>query len=169
MDFSTKSLVMEQRMNKLRNVENLDEAGQAELMDLSSKYPRQRKLDDLQLFLDYMQNHPDIPMPYFGGFTVYCNQYDDNYKDDQEKTKSYMRTIVRELKRTFGKVEKRHTDTEFSWRVTFGSDLTVDFSCSRKNVCVPKVVGRREIAETILPARTEDIIEWDCTDSVLAD
>lgn len=169
MDYSTKSIAMKERMTALQNKTDLNEAERKELEDLVELYPRQRKIDDVRLFIDYMETHPAIPMPYISEFTVYCNQYDDDYKDNEGKTKEYMRQVVRELKRTFGMVKKDHSDSSFAWVVTFGESLRVKFSCSRKNVCVPKVVGVREIAAMVVPARTEDIIEWDCTDSVLAD
>ena len=68
------------------------------------------------------------------------------------------------------------SDGSFEALVKVG-DYTLVYYTSRENVCVKKVVGTKEVPEKVepsyytpekvIPAHTEEIVEWDCG-SVLA-
>jgi hypothetical protein len=167
--YITKSLAMEQRRQELYKIDYPTDEEKAELEDLNKRYARQRRIDDMQLFINYLQDHPEVPCPQWYTFTTYCDVYDDNYVLDEEASKKFMRDLVLELKRAFRIVKKVHTNNYFGWSVKFGDDLTAEWKIARKVVCTAKVVGQREVPEYVAPAHTEDIIEWECSDPVLAE
>lgn len=46
--------------------------------------------------------------------------------------------------------------------------ITVEFTASRDSVCTAKVVGQKHTPQRVIPAKTEDVIEWECAPSLLA-
>jgi hypothetical protein len=81
------------------------------------------------------------------------------YQDDPERAKRDMRKAAK----TLGKAEKNHTGNWFELKRRFGPVL-LEINTNRQNICERKVVGTREIEEKVIPARTEEIVEWECYD-----
>ena len=73
---------------------------------------------------------------------------------------------VRELRRILGKVEKRLTGGCFNLAHDFGGGVCVEVNVPRDKVCKRVVTGHRVIPAR--PERTEEIVEWQCPDSILA-
>ena len=67
-----------------------------------------------------------------------------------------------------GHREKIAHDSYFVVRRTFGEGVQLDVYMPREQVCRKVVLGTREVPERVVPARTEEIVEWVCDDSLLA-
>jgi|SRR6187399_2339080 len=92
----------------------------------------------------WYEAHPDVPLP---ELTI------TNYgTSDCEATA-----------RALGTFEKIHLDDLFTLKKMFGP-VAARFHFMRGEVCVRRVVGTRSVpASTIeIPAREEEIVEWDC-------
>lgn len=70
--------------------------------------------------------------------------------------------------RAFGAGKKDASDNNFYFRV---SDIPVTIFVPRGQVCTKRVVGTRYVEEQkteyVTPAHEEEIVEWDCPESVL--
>ncbi len=110
--------------------------------------------DGLRAIADWYEKNPHIPIPRHPSI----NNYSVN-------TKGEAAAILRAL----GQCEKEYDENMFTLSHKFGP-IVARFVFYRESVCVKKVVGTREIAETVLPAREETIIpahkeeifEWEC-------
>jgi hypothetical protein len=108
--------------------------------------------DSLRQIADWYESHAEIPLPHdaneFGLFTIH--------------TLDGMETLAR----AFGACEKDYTEGFFKLKKGFGEIVFTAYA-SRDQICKRKVVGTREVPETIIPARTEEIVEWECFDTPL--
>ena len=66
-----------------------------------------------------------------------------------------------------GRREKIVEGSYFTVRRTFGEGVHVDVYVARERVCRKVVTGMRDVPETVIPARTEEVVEWVCEDSLL--
>lgn len=94
------------------------------------------------------------------------------YEDDEGKPspKEQLKKAARILP---GKVEKdmEHSDYEIKWKAKNGR-CEIVFETSKENVCVKKVVGVEKVqkweSKPVEGEFTErEIVEWECTDSLL--
>lgn len=109
----------------------------------------------LRLLADWYEQHADVELP-SSVVTVYA-----------EDTKENAALILRSL----SPCEKTYADDLFHLKRKFGP-LLLDFVFLRNTVCVPRIVGQREVPASVTPAQfvpekfveahTEDIIERDC-------
>jgi hypothetical protein len=117
----------------------------------------------LRALADWYEIHPNAPIPYelkYGWMTAYMP-----------------RSEAAEIMRSLGNFEKQYEDDYFRAVVKF-PHMDLRFSVERTAVCARKVVGVRQVpeqvipseyvAERVIPAHVEEIVEWDCAGSVLA-
>jgi len=112
----------------------------------------------LRELADWYETHPLAPEPYAlenEKVTVYAFGVSDE------------RAVVKAL----GSFEKVYEGDYFNAAVSIANKKLV-FYFHRDKVCTPKVVGRRQVPERVIPssyvpeqviaAHEEDVIEWDC-------
>lgn len=115
---------------------------------------RKEFCDGLRALADWYEAHQDIAVP----FAPCVNNAALDTKDEAAN-------VIRAL----GSCEKLYGDTIVTIRKKFGS-VSADFIFFRQEVCTLKVVGKREVPETVIeareavviPAHTVDITEWEC-------
>jgi hypothetical protein len=110
--------------------------------------------ESLRMIADWFEAHPDVKLPH-----------------DHKEFRYFMaqsREAMAHMAKVMGSCEKRYNDAagQFELSKDFGK---IEFRaiCSRSQVCNRKVVGHRQVPETIIPARTEDIVEWECFETPL--
>lgn len=70
--------------------------------------------------------------------------------------------------RAMGTAEKVYdVDSYFTVRRKFGS-VWLDFFCNRDRVCRRVVVDTIAVPERVVPAHTEEVVEWVCDEPLLA-
>jgi hypothetical protein len=104
----------------------------------------------LREIADFYDAHPEVPTPSDGH-----NNYAVNTDED-----------ARKLAKALGTFKKEYSEDMFTMSKTFGS-IQAKFVFYRKAICKAKVVGVKTIEAQFVPAytvpaRTVDIIEWDC-------
>ncbi len=77
------------------------------------------------------------------------------------------KATMRRAARALGKADKRHEGHFFSLLRKFGP-VRLELTTSREQVCEKVIIGTKEVPEVTYPARTEDVVEWVCSDSLLA-
>lgn len=117
--------------------------------------PQQKYSNALRAIADWYEEHPDAPTPHTGCQTLKVYSFD--------ATPGEMRSI--------GTCKKVYEGSIFKCIVE-GDGFDIHFVANRSDVCVPKVVGFREIPEQyveahVIPAKREEIIEWECRESLL--
>lgn len=98
--------------------------------------------------------------------TVHDWVWDDQYYSKRE-TKLDAREKMRLIAKALGNAEKVYQGDYFDLRKKFGP-VRLEFTVNRSKVCERVVVGTKEIPERILEAHTKEIVEWVCTDPILA-
>lgn len=105
-------------------------------------------VNGLRALADFIEKNEALPVPYSSPFNFFVN------------TKAELRDMQRIVG---GKLEKDATDHYFYLRRLFGP-LKLDINISREEVCERIVLGKRTV-----PEHEEDIVQWRCADSILAD
>ena len=116
-------------------------------------------IERLRALADWFEAHPDAMIPY-------------NLK---EGSSFYIPINDKAALKHIGSFKKEWCGSDLHAVVTVG-DLRLIYFINRNQVCTPRVVGKRQVPETIIEgtptriisAHEEDIIEWDCG-PVLAD
>jgi hypothetical protein len=116
-------------------------------------------VDGLNALADWYEKHPEIPLPMWDGSVIL-----DAFVPGAPE--------LAEAARALGHAEKHYGDKWFTVRCHFGP-ISLEFNAKRANVCRRVVVGTSYIPEkvipaTTIPAHTEEIVEWDCPDSLLS-
>lgn len=114
---------------------------------------REKYTASLRQLATFYEAHPEIP---FGSDTI--TNYAVNSDED-----------ARNLAKALGTFKKEYSEDMFTMSKSFGG-LAVRFVFYRKAICKAKVVGVKTIEAEFVPAveaytrpaRTVDIIEWDC-------
>lgn len=131
------------------------------------KYRDQRELvEGLRAMADFIEEHIELPIEY--PEHTFTNWIWGKGSDDAERfadAKARMQIVARAM----GSARKVYESGYFDLRRTFGP-ITLEFTTNRENVC------RRVVKETIhhpeetrvVPARTEEVVEWICDDPILA-
>lgn len=107
----------------------------------------------LRELADWLDAHPDIDHP-----TTEIDCYTLNEREDAAR-------VIKAL----GACKKEYNETLLYIKGQFGP-ITLRFIFCRDSVCVRKVVGYKEIPEvvlaatpeTVIPAKREEIVEWEC-------
>ena len=111
---------------------------------------RDDKIRDMRLVLDYLEAVPEIPLPYFGRLTSYCDETHD----------------IGEIARLMKPIEKVNSTYYFSLRRTFGT-IELDVGFPHEQVCEKVVVSTEEIPARLVEAYTQEVVEWKCPESLL--
>lgn len=86
------------------------------------------------------------------------------------KNRKRSRTAKEKLRRAvlaIGKAEKNFEGGSFKLIRSFGP-ITLQFQLSRQEVCEKRVIARKQIPEQVIEAYEEEVVEWICTDPILA-
>jgi hypothetical protein len=112
----------------------------------------------LRQLADWYEVNPQINKPSYM-LSVYCTTED---KDVAIATAQALRTFKKDYTQSFFTMSK-----EFS-------GITLTFYFSRDEVCTKKVLGTKSVPDRYEPgylvaAHEEEIVEWECPESLLAD
>lgn len=114
----------------------------------------------LRELADWYDSHPSAPTPTFEQEKLILEVY------RFDATPAEIRSIGA------GEKEFGHNTDNFRYWVNL-DNARIKFVANRAKVCTAKVVGFREIPEQhveahVIPAKREDIIQWECRESLLA-
>jgi hypothetical protein len=125
----------------------------------------------LRELADYLETSDGVKLPqmnFYGSTWIYKYGTDEDGNTDYSKTDDFLtRQEMRKLAKALAPCEKDYSNHSFNLKRKFGKYVSVTLNTSRENVCERKVVGTKEIEAQIIPARTEEIVEWECRDSIL--
>lgn len=127
---------------------------------------RDELVASLREFADFIENKGlDLPilMPHMKLTSWLYDDYEDSSYDNPTTAKEKARRAVLAL----GKAEKNWSEGWLDIRKDFGC-IELEFTISRESVCERKVVGFKDIPERVIEAQRQEIIEWECVDSILA-
>lgn len=122
------------------------------MRDTNMKDGRLQKLSDVRSLLDWLEQHPEVPLPYFESGLMISSV---NTRDE-----------VTALAREFGECEKDFVDESFYLRKRFGTTYLYAFT-ARNEVCERVVVGTERMPERVQPAYVREIVEWRCAEPLL--
>lgn len=105
---------------------------------------------DLRQIADWLEQHPNVPLPNTMALNCLMMRRED----------------FGPASRGSGPWEKAATESFFVLRHKF-QVMSVDLYAYRGKVCERVVVGKKVIPAQ--PEREEDIVEWHCPESILAD
>lgn len=115
---------------------------------------RQQKIDDTRKVLDWLEAHPDVPLP----------------RDLDQGNLSILSLDSKEealfLAREFGSCEKAWNDESLRIIKYFGS-MKLSALFFREYICERTVIGTEEVPENVTPAHRREIVDWKC-DPLLA-
>jgi hypothetical protein len=130
------------------------------------KYAQRDELVEGLLDLaNFVQTH-GLEIPAFkieaGGYV--SNYHPKTYEMDDERPKQ----VLRDIARIPGGWVKDFSGHSFYLTRKFSKSVRLKWWTSREQVCEKKVVGFKDIPEVVIEARREEIVEWECTDAILA-
>ena len=121
--------------------------------------PRQQFAADLHAMADFMEQNEGVPLP---NLMVKVDLY--NLAPDQ----------VPAIAKAFGSAKKEYIgDSFFVLKREFWKLVSIEANWTREQVCTKVVVGQKTVARQVpvayeLKNVTEDVIEWRCSDPILA-
>jgi hypothetical protein len=134
---------------------------------------RNKLVESLEEFSEFLKNDPramDLPAPWRIYIQEYVHKYvtDENGVEDYNKQDEFeTRLAMRQIAKALSPCEKVYDAHSFKLKRNFGI-IQYTVATSRAAVCERKVVGTKEVPEYVSPAHTEEIVEWECRDSLLA-
>ena len=102
-------------------------------------------IEGLRDLTEFLVSRPELQVPHDLYCTVVCSG--DEFRAACRLMQSYAKAPLGNI---------------YGAEKTFSGGITYRAITARENVCERKVVGTRTI-----PAHTEDVVEWDCSDSIL--
>lgn len=111
-------------------------------------YERQAFIQGLRQLADFLEQHEVIPVPEFERSIMV-------FIESAEAFKTYARHM--------GHAHKDFVEEWIQLRKTFGP-ITYTLTMERAKICTKTVIGMRDV-----PAHQEEIVEWSCSDSILAE
>lgn len=111
---------------------------------------RLETIDGLRALADYLEQRPDVPLPYLGSLHAFPNA-------------SELQTVAKAM----GGFTKTHDGAFLTLVKDFGA-FRFHVNFASEAVCERVVVGTEDVAEKVVPAHTVEIVEWKCPESVLA-
>ena len=117
--------------------------------------------DSLRMIAEFYEAHEEVGLPY-----------------EHEIFQDFQSVNIRPLARAFGSAFTKEYDEDFEGSFAISKMFgKIEFRCttSRGEFCVKKVVGKRHVdevriparEETVIPEHYEDIVEWDCSESLM--
>lgn len=107
---------------------------------------RKEMIQGLRDLADFIEQNEAAPV--YGGLCL----------DVFVETPEELATITKRM----GYVEKRGSGSFFYITKRFGP-VRYEINIAREKVCIKKIVGTKTI-----PEHTEDVVEWECAESILA-
>jgi len=116
-------------------------------------------VSSLRQVVDFYEKHVEIPLPDLSVISVY----------DWNKTG---KDTIRIAALALGTCEKESNHSIFEINKKFGQ-IELRFVTSRNLVCTRRVVGTKTVEaiyrpSEYIPKHEEEIVEWDCPESILA-
>lgn len=96
------------------------------------------------------------------------NYIEDSWDKSYNAVPGSAREKMRRAAIACGKAEKKWDRYSLELIKEFGEHVKLTFRTNREQVCEKKVVGFKDIPEQVIEARREEIVEWECRDSLLA-
>lgn len=127
--------------------------------EVKSLTDRQKFAANLRSLADFMEREEGVPLP---NLTVKVDLY--NLTPEQ----------VPAIAKAFGSAKKEYLgDSFFVLKKNFGELVAIEANWNREKVCTRVVVGQKTVARQVpvayeLKNETVDVVEWRCTDPVLA-
>jgi hypothetical protein len=118
---------------------------------------RQKWIEDMRQFVDLIEQHPELPVPYINAVTGFL---------DEDAQKEHLARIAKD----FAPVKKSTSDWHFG--VSFQVNETINFTvfARRESVCrkIKKTVMVPELVipaakALVIPAHEKTVEEWDCS------
>ncbi len=103
----------------------------------------------LREFADFVEQHPDVPVP---GYEVLIDVFPADLVATAQALSHFEKAGVGEyfvLRRWFGRIR-------------------VEWNAPRETVCRKIILGTRRVEDKLIPAHDEEIVEWECTEPLLA-
>ncbi|KKK68287.1 hypothetical protein LCGC14_2945590 [marine sediment metagenome] len=113
---------------------------------------RAAKITGMRAMLNFLETHPQIPMPWFGQNDAFANSGED----------------IAEIARAMTPVTKGVVGNWYVLKRNFGNDVQLHVNFGRDAVCERIVIGTEDIPEKVIEAYTKEIVEWVCPDTILA-
>ena len=115
------------------------------MAEQSAQGRRSEFIRALREYATFLEQHPDVDAPVYIVMNVFVDTKDD---------------LVRHARASSW--EKTYNGPWFSLTKHFGQDLQIDITAPRTTVCRRVVVG-----QATEPAKTVDVVEWQCEDEGL--
>lgn len=126
---------------------------------------RKTYTDGLRAVADWLDAHPEVPLPSEGQSRVFCLGTVALGKDG---VREELANVARALP---GEVDKEYTDSYFRVHGVI-EGIHIAYSAARTAVCDRVVVGQRTVSKEVPVAFeeqevTEDVVEWRCDDGIM--
>lgn len=99
----------------------------------------------LRAIADWFEAHPDVPQPH-----TPLQVFSAQGKEDAIRIARYL-----------GHADKKYSDGLFWLGRDFGGER-LEFIFNQSDVCQRRVIGVEEVPERVIPAHTQEKVEWDC-------
>lgn len=114
-------------------------------MSDTTGYERQQVIAGLRDLARFLEDQPDVKVfPHIGMVVP--------FKDREEFAVTAL---------ALGRAEKKHDSHYFSLVRHFGPYVRYEAFIACEKVCTRLVVGTRDVVEQVIPAHTEEIVEWE--------
>lgn len=147
---------------------------------MSTRLSRKDRIDRHIQFLEWLRDHPEVPLPMgtgqYGAALVFDFEVNNPYSDaaiETADTDIGMKDVIAQVARTLGQVEKDYEGADFTITGETPSGVRYRLSTPHRAVCEQVKVGEREV-EVPDPGApritiTEDVYEWQCPEVVIGD
>lgn len=122
-----------------------------------------KSLRDYADFIEEKGIELPIRYPNMTQLTWIYPEYDENGEPIEQSAATQMANIAR----TLGSCKKDWSKDFLDISKNFGV-VKIQFTVNRKGVCKKNVVDTIQHEERVVPAWTEEVIEWECAPSLLA-
>jgi len=133
---------------------------------------RDKFVADLREFADFIEdNGEELPITEFDCDLKLTSWIEDEYEEDSdgfpgEVIEGSAKQKLKDVVKVLGSVKKDWSDNYLDVRKEFGS-ITLEFTIGRSKVCKRVVKEVIEHPARLVPARREEIVEWECDDMSL--
>lgn len=110
-------------------------------------------IPEIEAMLAWAKKNPTLPAPY---------KVEMQFQPFVPESCTYDKVGVANIVRALPTAKKQYGDAIFIASHAFGAAVWAQVLCDRDTVCKRRVVGTKHIPERIVPAHTEEVVEWDC-------